>query len=306
MKYVPRLAAVAVASTLALACGDDGGGGPDAATPDETLQLTGLDGSVDVTVDDRGVPHIRGTTVHDVLLAEGYLMARDRFAQMEFIRRSVTGRLAEVAGALSPGLIEDDRAQRLLGFKRVGQQIYDGLSPTDPTRLAADAFVAGVNQYIDRVLKQPGYQTTRGNEALALILSSPFADHWTGADVFALARYQSWNLSYDAGADVARTQARAGVTAAFPAGIALAETKMGALRRPSHNCRARSMGRISSCPCPCWPYPAWRPGRVWASARWRRRSWRRSPCRGGTTARTAAACPSPAPSARRPTSPTLP
>lgn len=216
MKYSSRLAAVCVASTLALACGDDGGGGPDAAPPDEILQLTGLDGPVDVTIDDRAVPHIRGTTVHDVLLAEGYLMARDRFAQMEFIRRSVTGRLAEVAGALSPGLIDDDRAQRLLGFRRVGQQIYDGLAPTDPTRRAADAFVAGINQYIDRVLKQPGYQTTRGNEALALILSSPFADHWTGADVFALARYQSWNLSYDAGADVARSQARSGVTTAFP------------------------------------------------------------------------------------------
>ncbi|MBK7074478.1 MAG: penicillin acylase family protein [Myxococcales bacterium] len=220
MTYPTRLAAAALATTLTLACGDDGGG-PDAGPPpDETLALAGLDGQVDVTIDDRGVPHIRGTTVHDVLVAEGYLMARDRFAQMEFIRRSVTGRLAEVAGGLSPGLIDDDREQRFLGFRRVGQAIYDGLPATDPTRLAADAFVAGINQYIDTVLKQPGYTTTRGNEALALILSSPHADHWTGADVFALARYQAWNLSYDAGSDVARTAARSGVATAFPAGSA--------------------------------------------------------------------------------------
>ena len=212
MRY-PLLGA-ALAAALIPACSDDG---PSTPPPDEILTLTGLDGQVDVTVDDRGIPHIRGTTVHDVLLAEGYLMARDRFAQMEFIRRSVTGRLAEVAGALSSGLIDDDRQQRFLGFKRVGQAIYDGLPATDPTRQAADAFVAGINQYIDGVLKQPGYVTTRGNEALALILSSPHADHWTGGDVFALARYQAWNLSYDAGADVSRTAARAGVAAAFPA-----------------------------------------------------------------------------------------
>ena len=152
MTYPTRLAAAALATTLSFACGDDGG--PTGPAPDETLALAGLDGQVDVTIDDRGVPHIRGTTVHDVLLAEGYLMARDRFAQMEFIRRSVTGRLAEVAGGLSPGLIDDDREQRFLGFRRVGQAIYDGLPATDPARLAAEAFVAGINQYIDTVLKQ--------------------------------------------------------------------------------------------------------------------------------------------------------
>ncbi|MBK9036999.1 MAG: penicillin acylase family protein [Myxococcales bacterium] len=221
MTYSTRLVGAALAAAFVIGCGDDGGGGPDAGpAPDEILALTGLDGVVQVTVDDRGVPHIRGTTVHDVLMAEGYLMARDRFAQMEFIRRSVTGRLAEVAGGLSPGLINDDRQQRFLGFRRVGQAIYDGLPATDPAKLSADAFVAGINQYIDRVLNADGYITTRGNEALALILSSPFADHWTGGDVFALARYQAWNLSYDAGADVSRSRALAGVLAAFPASAA--------------------------------------------------------------------------------------
>ncbi|MEZ4404376.1 MAG: penicillin acylase family protein [Kofleriaceae bacterium] len=219
MKYVHSLVAAATLAAFTAGCGDDGTTVTE-PPPDEVLALTGLTGPVNVTVDDRGIPHIRGTTVHDVLLAEGYLMARDRMAQMEFIRRSVTGRLAEVAGSLSPGLAADDRDQRFLGFARTGRAIYDGLPATDPTKLAADAFVAGINQYIDRVLRADGYVATRGNEGLALILASPFADHWTGADVFALARYQAWNLSYDAGADVSRTAALAGVRAAFPASSA--------------------------------------------------------------------------------------
>ena len=60
--------------------------------------------------------------------------------------------------------------------------------------------------------------TSRGNEALALILSSPFADHWTPADVFALARFQAWNLAYDAGSDIGRTATRTAAQTAFSAG----------------------------------------------------------------------------------------
>lgn len=209
-----------VIALAAAACGDDGDGStPDAPTGEE-LQLTGLDGPVDVVVDDRGVPHIYGTTVHDVLVVEGYLMAKDRFAQMEFIRRSVTGRLAEVAGALSPGLLDDDRAQRFLGFARQGREIYASLSPEAPSRKTAEAFVAGVNQYIDRVLTQPGFETSRGNEALALILGSPHFGHWEPADIFALARFQAWNLSYDADSDIGRSAALAGVVNAFPSSSA--------------------------------------------------------------------------------------
>ena len=209
---LPYLAAL-VSFALLPACGDDGG----STDPGDELPLSGLDGPVDVRVDERGVPHIYGTTVHDVLLVEGYLMAKDRFAQMEFIRRSVTGRLAEVAGALSPGLIDDDREQRFLGFARTGRAIYQGLPADSPSKLTADAFVEGVNQYIDTVLLADGYTTTRGNEALALILGSPHFSRWEPADVFALARFQAWNLSYDAGSDVARSAELAGVLAAFPA-----------------------------------------------------------------------------------------
>ncbi|MBE7453966.1 MAG: penicillin acylase family protein [Kofleriaceae bacterium] len=213
-----RVAAAVLCAALALtvaACGDDDGGTPDGPTVEE-LTLTGLDGAVEVIVDDRGIPHIYATTVHDLLVVQGYLMARDRFAQMEFIRRSVTGRLAEVAGALSPGLVADDREQRFFGFARTGREIYEGLPTDAPSRRTAEAFVDGINQYIDTVLKAPGYTTTRGNEALALILGSPYLDHWQPADIFALARFQAWNLSYDAGADVSRTATRAAVAAAFP------------------------------------------------------------------------------------------
>ena len=193
-----------------------GDAGTDGGAEAQGIALEGLDGAVEVIVDDRGVPHIYATTVHDLMMVEGYLMARDRFIQMEFIRRGVTGRLAEVLGSLSPDLLQDDRDSRFLGFARQGREIYESLPENDRTRLVAEAFVAGINAYIDLVISDPEYQPPPGLEAFNAIRVSPAFGHWEPADIFALARYQSWNLSYDAGADVNRMRALAGVTAAFP------------------------------------------------------------------------------------------
>jgi penicillin amidase len=217
VKYAALVAALA-------GCGDnldrnptDGGGsGSDAGTPTETLQLANLDGPVDVSFDDRAIPHIYAKTVHDLLLAEGYLMAKDRFGQMEFIRRGVLGSLAEIAGGLMPNLIAQDQQSRFLGFQREGKAIYDGLAPDSTSKKGADAFVDGVNQWLDaNILQVANYHAPTGLEALALFKNN--LSHWKPEDVFALARYQAWNLSYDADSDIARTQARQGALTAFPA-----------------------------------------------------------------------------------------
>jgi len=107
------LSSLLVLGTFATGCGGgsttgDGGmdGGSDSGPPSglaalprgTDLALPGLNGAVEVVYDDRGIPHIYGTTLHDVYMTQGYLMSRDRFAQMELIRRNVIGRLAEVLG----------------------------------------------------------------------------------------------------------------------------------------------------------------------------------------------------------------
>lgn len=220
-----RIQGIVIVSVLALACdgpvasdaGTDAGSmdaGPDGGQV-EQIALDGLEGPVEVIVDDRGMPHIYATTVHDLVMAQGYLMSRDRFIQMEFIRRGVTGRLAEALGGLDASLVEDDIGSRFLGFGRTGREIYESLPATDRTRLVAEAFVEGINAYIDAVIMDPEYQPPPGLEVFNAIRVSPAFGHWEPADVFALARYQSWNLSYDAGADINRTRALTGVQAAF-------------------------------------------------------------------------------------------
>ncbi len=214
-----RMQWIGIAVVFALGCDGpavtDDAGTPDGGPQIEELTLAGLEGPVEVIVDDRGMPHIYASTVHDLQMAQGYLMARDRFIQMEFIRRGVTGKLAEVLGSLSPGLLADDRDSRFMGFGRQGRAIYESLPATDRTRLVAEAFVEGINAYIDDVIMDPDYQPPRGLEVFNVVRVSPAFGHWEPADVFALARYQAWNLSYDAGADIDRTRALRGVQDAF-------------------------------------------------------------------------------------------
>ena len=120
-------------------------------TTTENLAIPGLDGALEVVYDDRGVPHIYGTTIHDVVMAQAYLMARDRYGQMDFIRRNVLGRLAEVAGGLDTSLADRDYDNRVMGYQRMGRAIYASLPATSRSRIAAEAFAAGVNAYITAV-----------------------------------------------------------------------------------------------------------------------------------------------------------
>ena len=216
------------------ACGDDDGGGtttPDAAvaTPDaapdagpriedvavtETKTLPGLSAAVEVVRDTRGTPHIYARNVTDAVRVQAYLMARDRFGQMEFLRRLTLGRLAELAPL--PDLVDRDRNSRFIGYARWGKQILDSIPASDPTRQIADAFVAGVNSYIDEIVAAPDkslYMPPGGETAYGALFGSPFFGHWEASDIFAMARFQAVDLSYDPDIEIARTRALAGVRA---------------------------------------------------------------------------------------------
>ena len=48
------------------------------------ISLPGLNAPVDVYRDPMGIPHIYASTEHDLLMAQGFVHAQDRFWQMEF------------------------------------------------------------------------------------------------------------------------------------------------------------------------------------------------------------------------------
>ena len=63
-----------------------------------SITVSGLAKPVDILHDENGVPHIAAETEADAYFALGLTHAKDRFWQMEMMRRFGAGRLAEVLG----------------------------------------------------------------------------------------------------------------------------------------------------------------------------------------------------------------
>src|SRR6202000_2446006 len=101
--------------------------------------------SAPVTVrrDTHGVPHIEAATQDDLFFAQGYITAQDRLWQMDLYRRHAGGELAEILGG---SLVEHDKAQRVLGFRKAAHRIYANLSAKEKSGL--DAYARGVNLFI--------------------------------------------------------------------------------------------------------------------------------------------------------------
>lgn len=103
----------------------------------------GLSADVEVIRDRWGVPHIYAETLPDLMLAQGYVHAQDRFWQMESIRRVASGMVAEVVGKRG---LPADRFFRRLGFRRAA--LAEATQLDEDGTLALDSYAAGVNAYL--------------------------------------------------------------------------------------------------------------------------------------------------------------
>lgn len=163
------------------------------------VDITGLKGPVDVVRDKYGTVHIHATSVEDALRVQGYQVARDRTAQLELIRRTATGRMAEVFGDTIPSLIDSDIAMRNVGLARTAKAMLAQASPE--IRAWVAAYADGISQFNARVVT--------GDEELPagmIGLSQKAFAPWTPEDVVAVARLQAFNLGYDAEGEIALTE----------------------------------------------------------------------------------------------------
>ncbi|HZK77416.1 MAG TPA: penicillin acylase family protein, partial [Gemmatimonadaceae bacterium] len=111
----------------------------------EQAAVPGLQKSVQVLFDDRGVPHVFASTEDDAYRALGYVEARDRLFQMEVQTRAAAGRLSELAG---DRLLETDRGNRALGLVWGAERKLAGYDKSSPGFKAFTAYADGVNAYI--------------------------------------------------------------------------------------------------------------------------------------------------------------
>lgn len=114
----------------------------------DSLQLTGLKGPVNVYLDERMVPHIFAASLADAYFVEGYLHARDRLWQMELQTRAAAGRLSEVLGSVT---VKFDRMQRRKGMVYAAENALRVMNQDPMTKEAVEAYTAGINTYIHQL-----------------------------------------------------------------------------------------------------------------------------------------------------------
>ena len=146
---------------------------------------------ISIRRDTRGIPFIQATNETDLYFAQGYATAVDRLWQMDFLRRTARGELAEILG---PPALETDKLHRVYGFRAVAEKLCERASAQ--TLKVLEAYARGIDAFIDQC------------DAESLPLEFQVLQYeprpWTPVDSLALGKLFAATLSFTAEADVLR------------------------------------------------------------------------------------------------------
>ena len=153
---------------------------------DGEIMLPGLTAEATVIRDRHGTPHIYASTLSDLVMAQGFVEAQDRFWQMDFYRHVAAGRTAEMFGEAQ---VEADIFLRTLGWERVAAREYQALSPLMRTLL--DAYAQGVNAYL---AGRGEWETSLEYAFLGIQNPDYRPAAWKPTDTLAFAKVVAWDL----------------------------------------------------------------------------------------------------------------
>ncbi|HVP68936.1 MAG TPA: penicillin acylase family protein [Anaeromyxobacteraceae bacterium] len=196
--------AVAVAFLAACSSSSTGTGYQD-SLPTTTVAgnaLLGLGGDVTVNFDSNGIAYIQAGSDNDAAFATGYVHARNRLFQMDFLRKAGRGQLAQMLG---PAAVSQDESIRTLFTSQTqspsgSYNVVDVISETLPPTMQAflGSYAAGVNRFLEDLASGAnGAQTPV--EYVALNVADPTHPYvpgpWTIQDSIAIGRLLSFQLS---------------------------------------------------------------------------------------------------------------
>ena len=163
---------------------------------DGTIQLTGLDGPVDIYRDQMGIANIYASTPHDLFFAQGYVHAQERFWQMDFYRHVGQGRTSEMFGKSS---LENDMFLTTLGWRRVAAQEYEAFTPDSKAIL--EAYADGVNAYLQ---DHDGEAVSLEYAILKLLSPDYHIEPWGPLDTLSWTKALAWDLRANMGEEIER------------------------------------------------------------------------------------------------------
>ncbi|MFA6035212.1 MAG: penicillin acylase family protein, partial [Myxococcota bacterium] len=150
------------------------------------IQLAGLKAPVTIFLDAYGIPHIQAQNDVDLARAVGFMHGRDRFFEMDALRRLVRGRLSELVGdqrVLSSSTVDFDLSMRGWG---VDAEVARDVAELDPVnREIMEAYTAGVNAALAAYLP------------LEYRLLEVKPEPWKVEDSFAVGRLNAWSITHN-------------------------------------------------------------------------------------------------------------
>lgn len=150
------------------------------------VEVPGLGAEVEVIRDEHGIAQVYADTDADLLRAQGYVHAQERFFEMDVRRHVTSGRLSELFG--EDGL-ETDKVIRTMGWRRVAEQELAILDTE--TREALASYAEGVNAYIE------SHGPTEMAVEYTLLAATGLSyepEPWTPVDSLAWLKAMAWDL----------------------------------------------------------------------------------------------------------------
>ena len=148
------------------------------------ISLPGLIASVKIYYDPAGIPHIVAQNEEDLFRAVGFVQGRDRFFEMDALRRVAQGRLSELVGdqvMLGSSTVDYDLSMRGWGMGKAAVKDAANMDPSQ--RKLMTAYTEGVNHALSL------------NEPLEYRLLRVKPEPWTIEDSFALGRINAWGIT---------------------------------------------------------------------------------------------------------------
>lgn len=160
------------------------------------VEVPGLGADVEVLRDAHGIPQLYADTDADLMRAQGYVHAQERFFEMDFRRHVTAGRLSELFGE---DTLETDRFIRTMGWRRVAEREWALLAPA--TRDALTAYAEGVNAYLAE--RSPS-ELSAEYAVLGLSGLDYTPEEWEPVDSLAWLKAMAWDLRGNMDAEVDR------------------------------------------------------------------------------------------------------
>ena len=152
----------------------------------QRLTLPGLARPAAVSFTGQGIAIIRAASVHDAMLALGYIHARFRLVQMDLQRRLAEGRLSQLVGASA---LPSDRFELRLGLLRTAQREWAAMPRSSPAAQILVAYARGVNDYLAQ-------SRDSGQWPAVFSLAGVFPAGWTPVDSLAVQGDLTQELDY--------------------------------------------------------------------------------------------------------------